>query len=49
MTSGTEGLSPTARKIVDYIQTLVEIPSPTGFTGRVADFLVKNAESKGIK
>ncbi len=35
-------------KIVEKIEKLVKIPSPTGFTGKVRDFLVENAEKKGI-
>jgi len=34
--------------IVDYIQKLVEIPSPTGFTKDVGAFLVENAAKKNI-
>ena len=36
-------------KIVDKIEKLVKIPSPTGFTGKVRDFLVENAEKNGIE
>jgi len=35
--------------IVDYIEKLVNIPSPTGFTGKLVDFLEQNAKEKGIK
>ena len=35
-------------KIVEKIEKLVKIPSPTGFTGKVRDFLVENAEKNGI-
>lgn len=35
-------------KIVSAIEKLVKIPSPTGFTGKVKDFLVENAEKNGI-
>ena len=35
-------------KIVEAIEKLVKIPSPTGFTGKVKDFLVENAEKKGF-
>ncbi len=41
-------LSSDAGKIVRYIETLVNIPSPTGFTGNAIDYLVQNAEEKGI-
>ena len=34
--------------IVERIKQLVKIPSPTGFTGKVKDFLVENAEKNGI-
>ena len=34
--------------IVKKIEKLVKIPSPTGFTGKVRDFLVDNAQKKGI-
>ncbi len=33
-------------EIVKKIEKLVKIPSPTGFTGKVRDFLVENAEKK---
>lgn len=35
-------------RIVETVEKLVKIPSPTGFTGKVKDFLIKNAEKKGI-
>ena len=35
-------------EIVKRIEKLVKIPSPTGFTGKVKDFLVENAEKNGI-
>lgn len=35
-------------KIVEKIEKLVKIPSPTGFTGKVKDYLVENAEKNGI-
>ena len=35
-------------EIVKKIEKLVKIPSPTGFTGKVRDFLVENAEKNGI-
>ena len=35
-------------RIVEKIEKLVKIPSPTGFTGKVRDFLVENAEKNGI-
>jgi len=38
-----------SQKIINYIKDLVEIPSPTGFTGRIKDYLVENAKLKGIK
>jgi len=41
-------LSPDVEKIINYIETLVHIPSPTGFTGKAIDYLKRNAENKGI-
>ena len=35
--------------IAEKIEKLVRIPSPTGFTGKVREFLVKNAEKLGIR
>lgn len=35
-------------KIVEYIKELVNIPSPTGFTHKAAEYLIKNAERKNI-
>jgi len=35
--------------IVNYIETLVKTPSPTGYTRKVVDYLVKNAKEKGIE
>jgi len=37
-----------AGSIVNYIEKLVSIPSPTGYTKPVLEFLRKNAEEKGI-
>ncbi len=34
--------------IAEYIETLTTTPSPTGWTAGVEEFLIKNAESKGI-
>ena len=34
--------------IVEYIRQLVQIPSPTGFTHHIQDFLLENARSKKI-
>jgi len=36
------------RNIVKYIETLVKIPSPTGYTGPIVDYLVSNAKDKGV-
>lgn len=35
-------------KIVDYIKDLVNIPSPTGFTHFITEYLVNNAKAKNI-
>ena len=35
--------------IVDYIEKLVNVPSPTGFTEKITNFLLKNAEEKEIE
>lgn len=35
-------------QVVKYLETLVNIPSPTGFTQKVQNFLCQNAESKKI-
>ena len=35
-------------KILDYLQKVINIPSPTGFTHFLKDFLVQNAVDKGI-
>jgi putative aminopeptidase FrvX len=35
-------------KIVEYFETLVKIPSPTGFTNGVIKYLESNAKEKGI-
>jgi len=37
------------KAILDYLHKVVHIPSPTGFTHLMKDYLVQNAESKGIK
>ncbi|MDD3052014.1 MAG: hypothetical protein PHR06_12840, partial [Candidatus Cloacimonetes bacterium] len=36
-------------KLVNYTRTLVNIPSPTGFTGVIKDYLIENAQKKKIK
>ena len=33
-------------KIVSYIEQLVNIPSPTGYTKLIEDYLIKNAREK---
>jgi putative aminopeptidase FrvX len=35
-------------KILDYLQKVINIPSPTGFTHFLKDFLIQNAVDKGI-
>ncbi len=35
-------------RIVAYLKALVNIPSPTGYTGDVEDFLVETARKKGV-
>jgi putative aminopeptidase FrvX len=35
-------------RILAYLEKLVTTPSPTGFTGKVIDYLASNARSKGI-
>jgi len=45
----TETYSNDINNILQYLETLVKIPSPTGFTGKVIDYLARHADDKGIK
>ena len=36
------------RQVVKYIEKLVNIPSPTGFTHKMAEYLIDNAKTKNI-
>ncbi|TYB30233.1 MAG: M42 family metallopeptidase [Candidatus Mcinerneyibacterium aminivorans] len=37
------------KEIINYLENIINIPSPTGFTSEITKFLIKNAEKNNIK